>query len=815
MKHISWLSIILMLHLSLIAPATVSAVQSIETGDTENHQAARQDLDIYIKALEAIREEIPRDTFETSAIIEQVGTDPLKLTAWVRDNTRPVPYQGLLRGPIGVLMDRQGNSLDRAALLYQLLTDAGHTARLARGRLSTAEARSVYDAILSGASNNQPALPLEEQETVEQILARYATRFGLDLDELMSNHQRLDVEGQRLMEDASQRVAEQTEALLALVGPPEVTEPDKERQWKLEGLADHWWVQWQDKGNWVDLDVLKPLLDAKTAVYGTPAVMSLEEVPKRLVHTTNIRVVVETLESGKLTETIVLKQGVAPNKILEHSVVSLALSHVPSNISNTAELQEQEDPMTSLKSKLLETEEWLPVLTIDRGTKAKKQFVVQNRFTINGEFTKTNDFLEALKDFSQLGKGMSKSFEGFGGAFGGLPSGIGGIQEKEPVKEEPRKVVTAEWIEYEINVPGQETKRIRRQIFDLLGPHARSAGDTAVFKLTDNRRLELGLALLGETTVLSLANSVSIYYVAMLTVDALLVNLKQIQILTDPKRNPGGAPQFAAMPGATYTLAATRDGWRRMQNEVYFDRPNVITMHRGLRMTPSDIVKFEAFDIVYNQLAVNDTSQYSRYLLNLEQGVLDTNAEAFVLGDICRASLPEKSCVNMDNTSELLASSLSSSEQWTVLNNREDLQQLQVGKDVRARIGGALDKGYKIVVSDGGEESSDGSEPSWWIVDPGTGRTLGIVSRGWGGSYVEFIFVVSAILSNVWCFTGSGSSKNKYWRLAACSFILGISGFAVFMRFATAFLKPLPDELKIMATLSIIELIAGHYAGQL
>jgi hypothetical protein len=532
-------------------------------------------------------------------------------------------------------------------------------------------------------------------------------------------------------------------------------------------------VQWQNKGKWVDLDVLKPLLDAKTTVHDTPAVMTLDEVPKRLVHTTDIRVVVETLESGKLTDTIVLKQGVAPYRILELSIVSLALSHVPSNISNTTELQEQEDPMTYLKSKLLETEEWLPVLTMDRGTKAKKEFVVQNRFTIDGEFTKTNDFLEALQGFSQVGKGASKSFGGLGGAFGGIPTEIGGIQKKEPVKEEPRKVVTAEWIEYEIKVPGQETKRIRRQIFDLLGPHARSAENTAAFKLTDNRQLELGLALLGETKILSMANSVSPEYVAMLTADALLVNLKQIQILMDPKRKTGGAPQFASMPGGNYALAAVRDGWRRTQDKVYLDRPNVITMHRGLRVTASEIASFNAFDIVYNQVAVNGVSSLDRFRLNVEQGILDTNAEALVIGDICRASSPEENCIDIDNASELLASSLARGEEWTVMADRKDGKQLQASVDVRARVSKAFDEGHFVVFPNDIEQISMGSEPSWWIIDPKTGRTLGIGPQGWGSDFIEKaieIKIATLIITTVGCLSLANNDASLYACLALGAF---------------------------------------------
>src|SRR5688572_29883864 len=78
---------------------------------------------------------MPRDGFEPCVLIESVGRDPDALCAWVRENTDQLPYRGMLRGPVGVLMDRGGSSLDRALLLADLLRQAGHAVRLARATL--------------------------------------------------------------------------------------------------------------------------------------------------------------------------------------------------------------------------------------------------------------------------------------------------------------------------------------------------------------------------------------------------------------------------------------------------------------------------------------------------------------------------------------------------------------------------------------------------------------------------------------------------------------------------------------------------------
>src|SRR5205085_181482 len=74
-------------------------------------------------------------------VIEQAGRDPGKLLQWVKEQTVFVAYQGVLRGPCGVLMDRVGNDLDRSLLLAQVVSLSGYEVRLARAQLTEAEGR--------------------------------------------------------------------------------------------------------------------------------------------------------------------------------------------------------------------------------------------------------------------------------------------------------------------------------------------------------------------------------------------------------------------------------------------------------------------------------------------------------------------------------------------------------------------------------------------------------------------------------------------------------------------------------------------------
>ena len=107
-------------------------------------------LEAAAKGYAALGKDLPRDRFDVKAAAALAGRDPAKALAWVRENTRFVPYRGVLRGPAGVLMDRRGNSLDRALLLAALLGEAGKRVRLARATLPPERAEQMLASAWEG-----------------------------------------------------------------------------------------------------------------------------------------------------------------------------------------------------------------------------------------------------------------------------------------------------------------------------------------------------------------------------------------------------------------------------------------------------------------------------------------------------------------------------------------------------------------------------------------------------------------------------------------------------------------------------------------
>src|SRR5207237_10831197 len=152
------------------AQAQEEAKQAKKELTAEDLKKMADEMERAFKALEAAEKEIPRDSFDPKAIVEKVGKEPEKLFEWVRDKTYWVPYQGSLRGPIGVLMDRLGSSLDRALLLAELLRVAGHKVRLAHAELSKEQARELLPKLRPVPKDPLPPTPPTSKKDLDQLI---------------------------------------------------------------------------------------------------------------------------------------------------------------------------------------------------------------------------------------------------------------------------------------------------------------------------------------------------------------------------------------------------------------------------------------------------------------------------------------------------------------------------------------------------------------------------------------------------------------------------------------------------------------------
>ena len=536
----------------------------------------------------------PRDRWDPAYVARALGPDPLLHLAWVREWTLWIPYRGALRGPAGVLMDRQGNSLDRALLLAAMLTSAGHEVRLAHCELSGGKATELLPMLVAARRQaiDGPRTRAREdwRAEVEQVARRY------DLDPKGMVHTvgtRMDEVG-RMLERLDARTDEQAARLGRAVNTKVTRDAGAKALARgVAALRDHWWVQWLSPQGWEDLD---PLGDARgTAPADAAGTVAPEALDSALSHRVVIRLVTERTSSSGRHESRALEHVLRPADILEQPISLQVLPErwQPGLVGHSA------DPAAAFRSLALEQEEWRAVLTV--GSKTVAEALIER---------------------------TGRTGEQGGGAFGGLGAAIGKAVGPATTNAE----LSAAWLEYEILVPGEAPTTIRRQLFDLVGPAARAAGRPAALELDDARRLERSLALFRTVDILPLGSAVAPRFVVHLAAEALVAHDEFLRAPA-PAEDAGSTlamEEFGRLvkplPSPLYTLALVRLP-PDQGNEVFLDRPNILSRHQYLEADSARIARLEATDIVANEVGVAlDTPRPAD--ARRRQGVRDTNAEA-------------------------------------------------------------------------------------------------------------------------------------------------------------------------------------------
>ena len=237
--------------------------------DTEDQQAAifADQVQASLLALEDGDRDAPRDHWDPQYVVDAVGIDPGDLFAWEQANVAFVPYLGALRGAEGVLMDRVGNSLDQSLLLAALLTDAGYPARLAHADLAPAAVDGLW-AKLAAARAAQVLAPIEADQTAADAteaapqnasLLDAADLYGLDRSGVGEVIDTTNADAAQLFVDVAPNVDNATAALADIVGLKGAGDTSTGIVAAAKAaLSDHWWVEYQDNGAWIGLDLMAP-----------------------------------------------------------------------------------------------------------------------------------------------------------------------------------------------------------------------------------------------------------------------------------------------------------------------------------------------------------------------------------------------------------------------------------------------------------------------------------------------------------------------------------------------------------------------------
>ena len=639
--------------------------------------------------------ELSRDGFDYQAVIESIGRDPAKLTKWVKENTRLVPYSGLLKGPQGVLMDRVGNDLDRIILLAKLVNSSGYECRLARAKLADNEAEAL---IASMALKPLPEIAGKPSDS-------YLTMNG--------------------------EVDKQTQALMALVTPAiDFTKISQSLETaRLADAKDHWWIQYKLAGKWIDLDPDsdgKPLsrLGQGKPVFFVCANNDLAgKIPVELFHTVTFKVMIERWNNGKLEEEPAVE---AVFKTWEHPANHVYLYHrLDDKKARTAHppqataLSELKEP-AALKTALLNQHGWRPILVVNGSAKGPKSF------------DETGTLFAPEGGAAQMGNAVS-------GAFGSALNNGG-------TPKASQSVLTAEWVELSLARPGRAPIKIRREVFDSIGPAARAAAGNGPMPkpvYDEGQQIERAGALSGWTDHLVASCAFPWDYLKHQNTRRILDRRAAVLKAVGEPANPDNRALLqGVLAGDNLSLYSAS---RAMNSDrvTFQDQSNISSSSLRWRLgTDGAITANYAGDLAFNAVAATSSSSSEAYTETVRRGVADTCLEALIVGGLpyhFPTSQPTDAKVAEpppSNTTEIFSLAARQGIQPILLRQATDpaLIAMQVSDDVRQRIALDLAAGNVIVVPAKAVTASGAQRIGWWRIDAATGSTVGVMDTGGCGT---------------------------------------------------------------------------------
>ena len=700
------------------------ALLSNPSGEALTRAQAAERLPYLLDTASSMEEELQKETFDPQAVVDSIGDDPAALFGWVRDKTFYVLYRGALRGPVGVLMDRLGNSLDRSLLLAELLTLAGYEVRFAHATLDQQTVDGLLAKIrpIAAPDRRQSRSAASSGSPEVKLIEEYAGNFEIPSAPLTKAMLELRNESEKFAADASRHVGEQFRELRTIIGD---SAADKDDQRLSKTIADHWWVQMEKDGKWIDLDPTASDSKLGQAIRAPQETYEVGTLPEEAYCTVDVHLVIERWAEDGLKEREVMTHCLRPAELNEQEVV---LYHVPLDWPANLSLRPEEG-IGPLKKAVLGVHEWLPIIQVGA------DLISHASFNENGE----------IKEQPAITGAVEAPAADLGGLLGGTDEKASKEDKRRRTPSRENGVLTAEWVDYEIGVPGSPPRRIRRESFDLIGPAARAARKPAATPTSEADRLARGLLLLGQTAILIQKSQPSPEFLAHLALQWLqqtrdeLLGVLEAEAL--PEREEGNR-LFASMLPASDMLwkyALSRFTTSSVGQDVYIDTPNIVTVRTAASMdSEGRLVYQELVDIVANDVAVRSGVKEGPFVVRLGQGVADTNAERLVL-----AGSPA-----VTNTLDLFSAAAAQALK-PILVSRLDDPWSQIGwpTDAVARVRNDIADHFAVIVPPQPVAVDGLKRAGWWRVDLRTGTCVGVMDTGFHAQeYVQFVKYLMAQL---------------------------------------------------------------------
>jgi len=675
---------------------TPDSAQNGAAPDLTQYLAARTRMDKLFVLLAQARSQLNRSTFDPEALLDELDYEAQDIIDYVKNQIRFEQYAGLLRGPVGTLMNRGGNALDQSVLLAKLLNDAGFETRIAAGKLSDKQVKLIFHSALSTPPPDfQPPVsdnfiatmrelnsimdtPNEKlQKAIEALRAPPGVKNSDDMIAVTATTDFIE--------------SRMNEAIPGFSRPAPQPQIVKEAQ-------QYYWAQYREVPSqpWQDIHAVLP----GSISFSTPVSVQsyiADEVPEELQHRVSFSAKIEQRVGGKLVVHKLMSpwQRPAANML----GIPISYSNHPDSLNSSGD--------------------YLDVL----GSLAKAQLFFP---TFNGSLASGG---QAFDDKGQLidpmvaGNQAAGVFKTVGGAFGDVSAALGG--------DEQTMQLTRHWLEFTFVSPDGGEHVIKRTLYDI--------------------------QIDGELDTVSLATKLAREHTFMVSTGEMAGDYALDQIL---RRIESSQQILQAVQERSFFLQKPIQLTVKQLEQVdsqwwghYLLYPSFATQQKlgtasQLYISAPQLVMYSedppigegqrrVIDIVRNErraIQLVDSVLYNAPRDTVLAGVWDTAMEGWVLSEEGRRSL--NTFIALEGITNDDAKVFFPKDAFTVA-------ELGLEKQALENIQADLARGYAIIVPDISPEMIK----AWWRVDPATGNTLGMLYTGGGSDFTEALSLISGVIS--------------------------------------------------------------------
>ena len=755
---------------------STSSNEKLPEGEAGYKQVS-EELNRMYATLDVVNGKIDRSLFEIDALADRLGSDPAAMFHFVRDEIRYEPYTGVLRGPLGTLLCRAGNSLDRSLLLAALLQKIGLTTQIANGHLSSQQAQTLVNRLF------EPVKPVPQSiPTIAELAPDVSRAMGVDQAKLLQLSDQMQVYGQKQNKQLMDYVDSESSYLSNLlrkagVDAGVITPNDK----LLAEASEHYWVQYQNaSGQWVDLD--SAFTDAEPGKANTQVANTFasDSVPEELYHHLRITLTLRVAQvadgnDGPSTDTVLLDKEL---RVAEEQGKDIIVVNFPVPVPDFTRAR------GNLSDVLAGTKGYQTMLQVGNQATAGKYF------SLDGQISD--------KLGGPVGDVVTNA-GGVGGALGGLGGGIGGALGGAQQSSMTR--IVGEWAEFRLTSPGDAdaSPAVRNFRRDIVAPTvveswSASTPDNPRTTLTKVGKDALRERLFWSAELLPVTGAIAVDYPGYLTLKSFPENHASVDTLAKTAfvvSDSGNPASPSSRPPVTNLLLA--QGATQLTNNInrtrfpnlrsYFGRPGLLAYETAAANASGHAYVTRGYDIIAlpARIAGNGASGSGEIhrdasSLHVLNGVLATRLEWALMAEPSGASSAGAREQPVYNASRVFAAAREHGVHVVVLhpdaNGLNELATMSVPAPVKAELSSSLATGHAAAVPVIPVDLDGRSQIAWWSLDNKSGELIGVMPGGRGQGMEEYIDIAVFTGFESLCLYDYGASNKgvgSFENLLICS----------------------------------------------